>query len=157
MSAKKQSLSANTSTPVLETCLKGNLTSVKSYQCFNRDPLLVQGSKIECYVISNTCVFLYFVRYLDKLGRHNYVTPTSYLELISSLKTLLGKKQDEVCMFVCLCVSFLVRYIKCLVASLHVHFIFFSFCHITCQIHHSCFMSMFSILLTKMIRLDALV
>ncbi|XP_020624937.1 dynein heavy chain 12, axonemal-like [Orbicella faveolata] len=35
-------------------------------------------------------------RYLDKLGRHNYVTPTSYLELISSLKTLLGKKQDEV-------------------------------------------------------------
>lgn len=36
-------------------------------------------------------------RYLDKLGRHNYVTPTSYLELISSLKTLLGKKQDEVC------------------------------------------------------------
>ncbi|XP_015752501.1 PREDICTED: dynein heavy chain 12, axonemal-like [Acropora digitifera] len=35
-------------------------------------------------------------RYLDKLGRHNYVTPTSYLELISSLKALLGKKQEEV-------------------------------------------------------------
>ena len=25
------------------------------------------------------------------------MTPTSYLELISSLKTLLGKKQEEVC------------------------------------------------------------
>ncbi|EDO37961.1 predicted protein [Nematostella vectensis] len=35
-------------------------------------------------------------KYLEVLGRHNYVTPTSYLELISSFKTLLGRKQDEV-------------------------------------------------------------
>ncbi|XP_046853910.1 dynein axonemal heavy chain 12-like isoform X2 [Xenia sp. Carnegie-2017] len=34
--------------------------------------------------------------YLEELGRHNYVTPTSYLELISSFKGLLNKKQDEV-------------------------------------------------------------
>ena len=34
-------------------------------------------------------------QYLVELGRHNYVTPTSYLELINSFKTLLGSKQDE--------------------------------------------------------------
>lgn len=28
-----------------------------------------------------------------RLGRYNYVTPTSYLELISTFKTLLGKKR----------------------------------------------------------------
>ncbi|XP_052780138.1 dynein axonemal heavy chain 12-like isoform X1 [Mya arenaria] len=33
--------------------------------------------------------------YLIELGRHNYVTPTSYLELINAFKTLLGSKQDE--------------------------------------------------------------
>lgn len=33
--------------------------------------------------------------YLLELGRHNYVTPTSYLELINAFKTLLGSKQDE--------------------------------------------------------------
>ncbi|PVD24358.1 hypothetical protein C0Q70_14839 [Pomacea canaliculata] len=34
-------------------------------------------------------------KYLRELGRHNYVTPTSYLELINSFKNLLQKKQDE--------------------------------------------------------------
>nr|KAG5708500.1 hypothetical protein BaRGS_026227 [Batillaria attramentaria] len=34
-------------------------------------------------------------KYLADLGRHNYVTPTSYLELINSFKNLLQKKQDE--------------------------------------------------------------
>lgn len=29
------------------------------------------------------------------MGRYNYVTPTSYLELIGSFKNLLGSKQDE--------------------------------------------------------------
>jgi len=32
-------------------------------------------------------------RFLAELERHNYVTPTSYLELISTFKTLLGKKR----------------------------------------------------------------
>lgn len=32
-------------------------------------------------------------KYLDTLQRHNYVTPTSYLELISTYKTLLAKKR----------------------------------------------------------------
>lgn len=31
--------------------------------------------------------------FLDELKRHNYVTPTSYLELISTFKTLLNMKQ----------------------------------------------------------------
>nr|XP_058956956.1 dynein axonemal heavy chain 7-like [Pocillopora verrucosa] len=34
--------------------------------------------------------------FLDELKRHNYVTPTSYLELISTFKTLLNMKQVEV-------------------------------------------------------------
>ncbi|KAL3853467.1 hypothetical protein ACJMK2_017003 [Sinanodonta woodiana] len=33
--------------------------------------------------------------YLVQLGRHNYVTPTSYLELINAFKNLLASKQDE--------------------------------------------------------------
>ncbi|XP_013387188.1 dynein heavy chain 12, axonemal, partial [Lingula anatina] len=32
--------------------------------------------------------------FLEQLGRHNYVTPTSYLELIYSFKNLLTSKQD---------------------------------------------------------------
>ncbi|CAK8675251.1 unnamed protein product [Clavelina lepadiformis] len=35
-------------------------------------------------------------RFLNELQRHNYVTPTSYLELISTFKVLLGKKRTEV-------------------------------------------------------------
>lgn len=36
------------------------------------------------------------VRFVEQLGRHNYVTPTSYLELISSFKSLLATKRGEV-------------------------------------------------------------
>jgi len=31
------------------------------------------------------------------MGKFNYVTPTSYLELISTFKNLLNVKKDEVC------------------------------------------------------------
>ncbi|XP_076366412.1 dynein axonemal heavy chain 3-like isoform X2 [Tachypleus tridentatus] len=34
-------------------------------------------------------------KYYSELRRHNYVTPTSYLELILTFKELLGKKQEE--------------------------------------------------------------
>lgn len=34
-------------------------------------------------------------QYLSELSRHNYVTPTSYLELINSFKNLLSSKQDD--------------------------------------------------------------
>ena len=35
-------------------------------------------------------------KYLRALSRHNYATPTSYLELLSSYKTLLASKREEV-------------------------------------------------------------
>ncbi|XP_078701931.1 dynein axonemal heavy chain 7-like isoform X3 [Branchiostoma floridae x Branchiostoma belcheri] len=35
-------------------------------------------------------------RFLNTLGRHNYTTPTSYLELITTFKTLLDKRRTEV-------------------------------------------------------------
>jgi dynein heavy chain len=35
-------------------------------------------------------------RYYETLRRHNYVTPTSYLELILTFKTLLAKKREEI-------------------------------------------------------------
>lgn len=35
-------------------------------------------------------------RFFSERSRHNYVTPTSYLELISSFKTLLATKRGEV-------------------------------------------------------------
>lgn len=41
-------------------------------------------------------VHLFTCRYYDVLRRHNYVTPTSYLELILTFKTLLGVKQSEI-------------------------------------------------------------
>lgn len=34
--------------------------------------------------------------YFSRLRRHNYVTPTSYLELILTYKTLLNAKRNEV-------------------------------------------------------------
>ena len=34
-------------------------------------------------------------RFYNTLGRKTYVTPTSYLELITAFKTLINKKQDE--------------------------------------------------------------
>lgn len=105
MSAKKLSLSANTSTPVHETCLKGNVSITSLfYNTLRGRPVTlaiylefletVMSVAMTSFVLCDLC---FCVRYLDQLGRHNYVTPTSYLELISSLKTLLGKKQDEVC------------------------------------------------------------
>ena len=36
------------------------------------------------------------LRYFSRLRRHNYVTPTSYLELILTFKTLLNLKRNEV-------------------------------------------------------------
>ncbi|CAK8689424.1 unnamed protein product [Clavelina lepadiformis] len=35
-------------------------------------------------------------QFLTEMGRHNYVTPTSYLELIASFKKLLNEKRDTV-------------------------------------------------------------
>ena len=38
----------------------------------------------------------YFCRFYEILRRHNYVTPTSYLELILTFKKLLGIKRDSI-------------------------------------------------------------
>lgn len=35
-------------------------------------------------------------RFLTELGRHNYITPTSYLELIATFRQLLTQKRDTV-------------------------------------------------------------
>ncbi|KAI8910835.1 dynein heavy chain and region D6 of dynein motor-domain-containing protein, partial [Gorgonomyces haynaldii] len=35
-------------------------------------------------------------KFRAQLGRYNYVTPTSYLELLNALKSLLSKKRDEI-------------------------------------------------------------
>ena len=35
------------------------------------------------------------VRFLEVLGRHTYITPTSYLELIGALKNLIIEKQQS--------------------------------------------------------------
>ncbi|KAF7662821.1 hypothetical protein LDENG_00225550 [Lucifuga dentata] len=37
-------------------------------------------------------------RFLGELGRHNYVTPTSYLELIAAFRLLLTQKRDSIMM-----------------------------------------------------------
>ena len=45
---------------------------------------------------SDVFMSLFLYRFLDEVGRHNYVTPTSYLELINAFKNLLTQKRDEV-------------------------------------------------------------
>lgn len=40
--------------------------------------------------------FRIIYRFWEKCGRKNYVTPTSYLELILTFKSLLGLKRDEI-------------------------------------------------------------
>ena len=49
-------------------------------------------------LIINTSSFItfFFPRFFDLLRRHNYVTPTSYLELILTFKKLLGIKRDSI-------------------------------------------------------------
>jgi len=40
-------------------------------------------------------VFNYSERFLSELSRHNYVTPTSYLELLGIFSKLVGMKKTE--------------------------------------------------------------
>ena len=39
-----------------------------------------------------------YYRFYNELRRHNYVTPTSYLELILTFKSFLGKKRHDILM-----------------------------------------------------------
>lgn len=47
-----------------------------------------------CQEIQET-VFRYSNRFLAELSRHNYVTPTSYLELLGIFSKLVGMKKTE--------------------------------------------------------------
>lgn len=41
-------------------------------------------------------LFCLYCRFLSELGRHNYVTPTSYLELIETFRQLLTQRRDAI-------------------------------------------------------------
>lgn len=47
-----------------------------------------------CQVIHEDVV-QYSTRFLDELSRYNYVTPTSYLELLGIFSKLIGMKKNE--------------------------------------------------------------
>ena len=36
------------------------------------------------------------IRFWENMGRRNYVTPTSYLELIAAFKALITQRRDEI-------------------------------------------------------------
>lgn len=42
------------------------------------------------------CYCNFHFRFARELGRHIYITPTSYLTLIASFKELLSRKQEEI-------------------------------------------------------------
>ena len=54
---------------------------------------MIQGQKLQMIIFF---VFAQFCRYYAVLLRRNYVTPTSYLELIKTFKSLLGKKRFQI-------------------------------------------------------------
>ena len=51
---------------------------------------------IYIYIKYNILDYAFIDRFYDILRRKNYVTPTSYLELILTFKKLLGQKRDEI-------------------------------------------------------------
>ena len=68
--------------------------------------LQVSAQVPELCVLFHESVQALSKHFLAKERRHVYITPTSYLELIHSYKTLLSKKQNEVgrffpCTFSC--------------------------------------------------------
>ena len=56
----------------------------------------VQNAVVETCVDMQERVTLMTDKYLNELRRHYYVTPTSYLELIKTFKSLIGKKRKDV-------------------------------------------------------------
>ncbi|RYY37138.1 hypothetical protein EON62_01310, partial [archaeon] len=51
---------------------------------------------VEFFKFTHTAVAKASTRYMESLRRYNYVTPTSYLELLTTFKTVLQSKRDEV-------------------------------------------------------------
>lgn len=60
------------------------------------DHLCVLGRVISMCKYFQESVKKLSLDYYNTLRRHNYVTPTSYLELILTFKTLLNRKRQEV-------------------------------------------------------------
>jgi dynein heavy chain len=59
-------------------------------------PTDVRGHVVDMCKHFHENVRLLSKTYFEELRRHNYVTPTSYLELIQTFKALLGRKRDEI-------------------------------------------------------------
>ena len=73
------------------------LTSVAT--SFNSEielPEDIRSAVVEMCMYIHLSVENMSVRYYDEVRRRNYVTPTSYLELLSTLKVLMGEKREEV-------------------------------------------------------------
>ena len=70
----------------------------KHHMCCDHMTLVVQVSAVvpELCVLFHESVQALSKAFLAKERRHVYITPTSYLELIHSYKTLLSRKQNEV-------------------------------------------------------------
>ncbi|NXJ14869.1 DYH7 protein, partial [Odontophorus gujanensis] len=67
--------------------------------CFLEDVEMSEGTRTGCIDMCksfHTSTIVLSDLYHAELQRHNYVTPTSYLELISTFKTLLEKKRTKV-------------------------------------------------------------
>lgn len=89
-------------------CDEIDLASVLLFMYF--DEILLKSISLftwcEEIVLASHLLFVYFddmflprcslFRYFDVMRRANYVTPTSYLELIKTFKNLLGKKRLEI-------------------------------------------------------------
>ena len=58
--------------------------------------ILLVISSSECVVRTMQYFFAYHYRYYETMRRRNYVTPTSYLELIKTFKSLLDHKRMEI-------------------------------------------------------------
>lgn len=59
---------------------------------------LERNAAIEMCQTFHTSTEVLSNEFLIRLNRHNYVTPTSYLEMINTFKTLLARKRNELIM-----------------------------------------------------------
>lgn len=59
------------------------------------DPIIIDGLVKSCVSIHQT-VAVKSEQFLAELSRHNYVTPTSYLELLETFSKLLRLKMNEI-------------------------------------------------------------
>ncbi|CAF1149286.1 unnamed protein product [Adineta steineri] len=72
---------------VSETYLNNMIT-------LDADAKVVQGLVKLCQEIHQSAAVM-TIKYRDEMSRHNYVTPTSYLELLNIFSKIFGKKKDE--------------------------------------------------------------